>query len=144
MTMQQTDETAAQTVQPFVQGIGRIGRSMGEFSVDIGVAAPGRRDYRPVRALVDTGSTYSVIPARLLYAWGITPIETLPFELADGSEVGFPVGEARIRVNGRERTSLVIFGADDAEALLGATTLQEASMAVDPANERLIPLRPRI
>ena len=144
MTMQQTNETAAQTVQPFIQGFRRIGNSRGEFSVDIGVAAPGRRDYRPVRALVDTGSTYSVIPARLLYAWGITPVDTQAFELADGSEIGYPVGEARIRVNGRERISLVIFGADDAEALLGATTLQEASMAVDPANERLIPLRPRI
>ena len=49
-----------------------------------------------------------------------------------------------MRVNGRERTSLVIFGAAAAEAILGATTLQEASMAVDPANERLIPRRPRI
>ena len=140
---QQTNETTANTVQPFIQGFRRIGNSRGEFSVDIGVAAPGRTDYRPVRALVDTGSTYSVIPARLLYAWGIAPIETLAFELADGREVGFPVGEARLRVNGRERTSLVIFGADDAEAILGATTLQEASMAADPANERLTPLRPR-
>ena len=144
MTMQQTNETAAQTVQPFVQGIGRIGRSMGEFSVDIGIAAPGSRDYRPVRALVDTGSTYSVIPARLLYAWGIAPVDTQAFELADGSEIGYPVGHAQVRVNGRERISVVVFGADDAEAILGATTLQEASMAVDPANERLIPLRPRI
>jgi len=51
--------------------------------------------------------------------------------------VEYGVGEARIRLDGRERTTLVIFGPDDAEPLLGATTLQLFNMAVDTVSDRL-------
>ena len=64
-------------------------------------------------------------------------LEQVPFQLADERTVEYDVGEARIRLNGRERTTLVVFGPDDAEPLLGATTLQLFNMAVDTVNERL-------
>jgi predicted aspartyl protease len=59
--------------------------------------------------------------------------------LADRSIVEYDVGEALLRVNGRERTTSVMFGDDDAEPLLGANALQEFLLVVDPVGEELIP-----
>ena len=51
------------------------------------------------------------------------------------------MAEARIRVEGRETTSWVIFGNEDGGALLGAYTLEGVFLAVDPYNQRLTPVR---
>ena len=70
-------------------------------------------------------------------ALGVVVIEQVAFRLADERTVEHDVGEARIRLDGRERTTLVIFGPDDAEPLLGATTLQLFNMAVVTIGELL-------
>jgi hypothetical protein len=54
--------------------------------------------------------------------------------------VEYEVGEARIRLDGRERTVLVAFGPEGATALLGATTLELFNMAVGPVRRRLVPV----
>ena len=90
--------------------------------------------------MVDTGSSYTFMPRDLLRQLGVSPIDTRSFVLADESRVQNDVGEARVRLNGRELTTLVVFGPDDALPLLGATTLQLFSLGVDPVNERLVPV----
>ena len=90
-------------------------------------------------ALVDTGASYSMFPRSMLERLGIATLERHGFELADRSIVEYDVGEALLRVNGRDRTTSVIFGDDDAEPLLGANALQEFLLAVDPVAERLVP-----
>jgi predicted aspartyl protease len=60
--------------------------------------------------------------------------------LADERVVEYEVGEARLRIDGRERTALVVFGPDDATPLLGATTLELFNVTVDPVRRLLEPV----
>ncbi len=111
--------------------------NMGTFNVSIQVGNRSGDEFRPVEALVDTGASHTMLPGNLLASLGVVAIERVAFHLADERTVEYVVGEARIRLDGRERTTLVIFGPDDAEPLLGATTLQLFNMAVDTVSERL-------
>jgi clan AA aspartic protease len=110
---------------------------MGTFNVSIHVGGPSGSEFRPVDALVATGASHTILSRSLLTALGVVVIEQVAFRLADERTVEHDVGEARIRLDGRERTTLVIFGPDDAEPLLGATTLQLFNMAVVTIGERL-------
>ena len=110
---------------------------MGTFNVSIQVGGASGGEFLPVDALVDTGASHTMLPSNLLTTLGVVVIEQVAFQLADERMVEYDVGEARIRLDGRERTTLVIFGPDDAEPLLGATTLQLFNMAVDTVSDRL-------
>ncbi len=92
-----------------------------------------------VEATVDTGAAYTTLPARLLHELGITPMGKRRFLLADGRRTYMDYGEARASVNGENVTTLVVFGEDDAPALLGAYTLEGLALAVDPVEQRLVP-----
>ena len=48
---------------------------MGIFEVQIGVGHPSGGDFHPVSALVDTGSTHSVMPESLLGELSLQPSE---------------------------------------------------------------------
>ena len=61
-------------------------------------------------------------------------------ELADERVVEYEVGEARLRLDGRERTTLIVFGPDDAAPLLGATSLELFNLGVDPVGQSLVPV----
>lgn len=111
---------------------------MGTFSVPIQVGSPSRRQFIEVEALVDTGATYTVLSTDVLGPLGIEPIETVSFQLADDLIVEYEVGEARVRLDGRERTTLVVFGPTGTAPLLGATTMQLFNLATDPTRERLV------
>ena len=80
----------------------------------------------------------------MLERLGIWRLERVGFELADRSVVEYDVGEAQLRVNGRERTTSVMFGEDEDEPLLGANALQEFLLVVDPVAEELISRRGRL
>ena len=60
------------------------------------------------------------------------------FLLTDGRRVYMDYGEARASVNSESVTTLVVFGEDDAPALLGAYTLEGLALAVDPVEQRLV------
>ena len=47
-------------------------------------------------------------------------------------------------VHGRTVTTLVLFGSDDVEPLLGAYALEGMGLAVDPVNHAVDPLRLRM
>ena len=114
--------------------------AMGTFSVTVEIGATSRGEFTQVEALVDTGSTYTVLSRDVLVRLGIQAIETVSFELADERIVEYEVGEARVRLDGRERTTLVVFGPAGTGPLLGATTLQLFNLAVDTTRERLVPV----
>ena len=92
-----------------------------------------------IEAMVDTGAGYSIVPATLLQELGVTPIDKIRLVLADGRQVEYDLGEARATINGRSIPTLVVFGEDDARALLGAYTLEGLRLTVDPAHRTLIP-----
>ena len=110
---------------------------MGTFSVTIGVGHLEGGDLIEVSAMVDTGAAHTMAPKSLLEQLSVPPIESDLFTLADGSEVEYHIGAARIDIKGRQWPCLVIFGPED-EYLLGATTLENFGLMVDPESERLV------
>jgi clan AA aspartic protease len=114
--------------------------AVGTFSVTVQIGDIARRRYQPLEAIVDTGATYTVVPATLLHTLGIQRLERRKFEMADQRVVEFDVGEVRLRLDGREQTVLAVFGPEDATPLLGATTLELFGLGVDPVGQRLVPV----
>ena len=113
---------------------------MSTFTVPIQVSASRAGQYVSMNALVDTGATYTVIPRDVLSDLGVVIEETRSFEIADGSEIQLHSGEASIRVGEKRVTVVVVFGPEGTAPLLGATTLEMASLAVDPIREVLVPV----
>ena len=87
--------------------------------------------------LVDTGATDSLVPRPHLEAVGLAPKGNRTYELADGSELTLDVTTADIEFMGEIVGGTIIYGADDAEPLLGVTALESAGIEVDPVNQRL-------
>ena len=111
---------------------------MGMFSARIGVSDGNGGTPRYVDATVDTGAVYTLLPANLLRRVGVEPYGHETFEIADGTTVELPVGEARITIGDKGRVSPVVFG-DSERYLLGAITLQTLGLIPDTTNHRLIP-----
>ena len=112
---------------------------MGTFSMPVEIAGPDNERFETVDALVDTGSTYSMMPASLLTALGVAPFDRQSFRLANGQRVHRDVGQVAVRIDGRVRITPAIFGNEDSHSILGAVTLDEFSLAVDPVDLRLVP-----
>ncbi len=113
---------------------------MGTFSVPIEIGNPDGTRYESVNAMVDTGASYTVIPATLLQELRVPAHDRVAFIMADGSQILRDVGRTWIRVGEKSEITLVVFGNDDAEALLGAYALQGLLLAVDTPNEQLVPV----
>ena len=111
---------------------------MGLIYTDIRLSNPTGDPERTVEALVDTGSLYTTVPASLLEEIGTERIRQMRFELADGSFMETDVGVAVIAIDGHEAATIVAFGPEGVEPLLGAMSLQQLEMAVDMKNERLV------
>ena len=108
------------------------------FTVQATVGNLDSAEQEQVEALVDTGSTFSALPASLLRRLGIAPTLTRRLRLANGQIEEYQAGTAFFTVNGRDGVAMVVFGPEDVY-LLGATTLESLLFAVDPVNKRLIP-----
>ena len=113
---------------------------MGTFSVALHVGDIAGGQFVQVEALVDTGSSDTVLPREILEGLGITAVDRFTYSLADETVVEYDVGEARLRLDGRERTTQVVFGPQGVTPLLGATTLQLFHLGVDPLQEQLVPV----
>ena len=113
---------------------------MSTFTVTLEIADQLREQHIALDALVDTGATYTSVPAGTLAGSGIEQIEVRRFRLADNRLVEYPMGEARLRLDGREFTAPVIFASDDGPVLVGMTTLEIFGLGVDPIEEKLVPV----
>jgi clan AA aspartic protease len=113
---------------------------MGTFRVEIEITNPVKGIVKHTEALVDTGATHTMLPGNFLKELDISPIDSIPFQLADNRVVEYDVGEIRLQLDGRERTVLVVFGPDDVLPLIGATTLEVFNLGVDPVRKQLIPV----
>lgn len=87
--------------------------------------------------LVDTGATDTLVPGPHLEAIGLAPKSRRVYELADGSEITMDVTTADIEFMGEIVGGTILFGAPDAEPLLGVTALESVGIEVDPTNQRL-------
>ncbi len=113
---------------------------MGTFTVEIQVGDIAGTRVETLSALVDTGASYTVLPARTLQRLSIERTERRSFVLADERRREYDVGLARITIDGRSTISTVVFGDDATRALLGAVTLEAFGLAVDPLRRRLVPV----
>ncbi len=111
---------------------------MGTFSVDVEIGDPEGREFVVVNALVDTGASYTAMPASLLRRLGVEPRDDRRFNLADGRTTRLPVGETTMRLTGKDWTVPVVFAPEDTRPLLGATALEIFSLVVDPNEGRLV------
>ncbi|HLA19158.1 MAG TPA: aspartyl protease family protein [Dehalococcoidia bacterium] len=114
---------------------------MGTFRVEIEVGDPEGSRFESIEALVDTGATNTALPAPLRSSLGVTPYTRTVFELADGRDIELEVGRTWVRVDGQQEFTQVVFSTADAEPILGAITLEEMGLAVDPVSRRLLPVR---
>lgn len=113
---------------------------MATFRVDATISNLGDRTRSvTLPLLVDTGVTYTTLPRESAEALALEPIATRRVRLADGREERWPIAAIHIRVAGEEGPSFALIGRPGGPALLGAVTLEELALGVDPSHQRLIP-----
>ena len=116
-----------------------VGGAAGTFCTDFTLRSPDGAHSRTLNGLVDTGVSYTQVPASILEELGIARFETRTFRLADGSRREFDLGWAEMELDGRARMVYVIFGAEKGQALLGSMALFAFGLAADAKNRKLIP-----
>jgi predicted aspartyl protease len=112
---------------------------MDAFRVSIEIGDKEGRRFEHLDALVDTGSTYTWIPKSILYRLGLKPERDRLFEFTDGRQQSYGIGWSSIRLDGIAQPTLVVFGDDDTEPVLGVVTLEEYGLSVDVVRHQLLP-----
>jgi clan AA aspartic protease len=87
--------------------------------------------------VVDTGAVDSLVPGKHLRELGLAPKGKRTYELADGSAVRMEITTGELEVMGEIAGSTIVFGADDAEPILGVTALESVGLTVDPRTQKL-------
>ena len=113
---------------------------MGTFRATVQVGDPQGERYETLEAMVDTGATYSWIPRDVLAKLGVQPEFRRQFMTADGRAIEREVAETRVRLDGQQLTTMVVFGDEGSVPLIGAYTLEGFGLAADPLGKRLIPV----
>jgi predicted aspartyl protease len=112
---------------------------MGVFRVPLEIGNPIDQRTETVEALVDTGAIFSMAPSSLLQTLGIEPVRQVRFRTATGESVEYPTGWASFSAEGQSGRARVVFG-PEGQFLLGATTLEDLLLTVDPIEQRLVPV----
>jgi predicted aspartyl protease len=115
---------------------------MGTFRVDVtlrNLQDPGRR--QEAILLVDTGATYTTLPRGVTDSLGCRPVGTRRVLLADGTEHEWPFALVLLTLEGQELPTVWLVGPNRGPAVLGAVTLEEFALGVDPVAKRLVPVR---
>ena len=112
---------------------------MGTFTLNIQVGDEQGQTFEEAEALVDSGATFTVIPASTLRRLGVEPRRRAPFRLANDRVEQRDVGVAVVRFDGHESITSVVFG-EEGTVLLGALTMEDMLLAIDLINKRLVPV----
>jgi predicted aspartyl protease len=94
---------------------------------------------REVLFLAGTGTVYTVLPRSLLEEMGVKSVGRRNFKLADNRVVERDAGIVGIEVQGVRAHTIAVFG-DEGVYLLGATTLEELGLEIDPVKGELRPM----
>ena len=112
---------------------------MGTFSVDFVIRNRNGSQARELNGVVDTGASYTVIPAQTLDELGVEREKTRTFSFADGSRRELAMGWVEMELQGDRDSVQVVFGVDSRKVLLGAMALETFALAADAKYRRLIP-----
>ena len=114
---------------------------MGIFTIPATVIHPEHRGRSiDLDLVVDTGALYTLLPAEVVAGLGLRAVDDWQAKLASGERVVYPLGEVRLRLDGRERPTMFVAGPSGCPALLGALALESFSLAADPVHQRLLPV----
>ncbi|MGC9995584.1 MAG: aspartyl protease family protein [Terriglobia bacterium] len=94
-----------------------------------------------LKFLVDSGATYTLLPRKAWRAIGLKPVDSIKLSLADGTTLERKVSECRIAIPQGERSTPALLGKKGDEALLGAVTLDELRLVLNPFTRQLQPMR---
>ena len=125
--------------EPFILPGTTIGGEVGTFRVDFTISNPNTGQSRVMDGLVDTGASYTIIPAAVLEQLGVTPLRSVRARYADGSFEELGLGEAQMELEGMTSTVQVLFGTSRDTFLLGAMALEAFALAAVATNRQLIP-----
>ena len=112
---------------------------MGTFTHPITLYSPLGDRMETVDAMVDTGSTFTVVPGAILEGLGVQPRRAVNLKLANGQVVERRVGTVTAEIDGERESIICVFGDPEATPLIGAVTLESFLLAVDPVAQRLVP-----
>ncbi len=102
-----------------------------------------KKTVRIPKALVDTGSEYTWIPAKTLEKIGvIREKKDMRFIMANGEIITRSVGFAILRVAKSFTIDEVVFSEPGDQILLGARTLEGLNLMVDSARKKLVAAGP--
>ncbi len=113
---------------------------MGLVYADIELANPIDAALQPIvqRALVDTGSTWLIIPQHVANQLKLSILEEREVTLADGAKRRVPyAGPVRVQFSGRNAFTGALVMGD--EVLLGAIPMEDMDLIVHPLHRRLMP-----
>jgi len=114
---------------------------MGVTTLAVEIANPGKPETRHrLEFIVDSGATYSVVPAPVLRRLKIRPLRRETFRLANGATIVRQKGGALFKLHKYVGVADVIFGEDGDATLLGALMLEALGLALDPIRRELKPV----
>jgi predicted aspartyl protease len=94
-----------------------------------------------VEALVDTGASFSTIPAPIVERLGVSALDKVRLRLATGQVITRDIGAVTAELDGLAgRPVICVFGDPDAPPAIGAQTLESFLFGVDPDGKRLVPV----
>ena len=115
---------------------------MGTFRVEVtlkNIHESARR--QTLSLLVDTGATYTTLPRTVVESLGCSLIGTRRVLLANGREEEWPIGLVLMTLENQELPTVCLIAPNGGPARLGAVTLEEFALSVDPVAKRLVPVR---
>jgi len=90
--------------------------------------------------LVDSGAQYTLLPEAVWRKIGLTPRRQQRFRLADGTEMVRDIGNCIVALQGLGETPTpVVLGQAGDVAVLGAVTLEELGLVLNPFSRTLHP-----
>ncbi|MCH8831868.1 MAG: aspartyl protease family protein [Chloroflexi bacterium] len=113
---------------------------MGITYIDGTVRGPQGKEEN-VSFLVDSGATYSLLPAPVWESIGLVATREQSFTLADGTTIRRNISECFLVLPQGETHTPVILGEPGDEALLGVVTLEELGLVFNPFSRTLHPMR---
>lgn len=110
---------------------------MDPINVEVTLSNPDKSELRvDMKALVDTGATFTVIPQDLARKLELRSLGRVTAKTASGVEE-YEEAEARVKVMGRERTTPVLISDKLDVPLLGVVTLEVLRLKVDPTTSNV-------
>lgn len=113
---------------------------MGTFKHRVEIGNPDSSYFEEVDTLVDTGATYTWVPRSILERLGHRPSFRRRLRLADGIIIEREGTQLPLRIEDQVLQTICLFGDEGSELLLGAVTLEEFGLGVDPVNQKLVPV----